>query len=140
MLTGTRAVPPGIRGSLTDVAGWVGDVWEVNSMDCVNRGREGWSKKGQRGFFQCHPVIQHTSSLPLSVILSLRPSGISLPLLITPFSLSYPLPLNILSRRQVHAFFSQERSCHIYECSRECKKRKKETDWVNSNVVIVTVG
>lgn len=90
---GTRAAPPGSRGGLSR-------MWGRRGVR-LDAGGEGMEQKGRRGFSQCHPVIQHTSSLPLFV----TPALPSLSLTLLYSRLSYPLPLNIPPRRQANAFF-----------------------------------
>lgn len=99
------------------VGGWC--VGSEERVVWVNSVREGWRKKRLLSMspcnlthfitflFFCQPVPP-----PLHYFLSTPHLSILL---------SYPLPLNILSHRQVHAFFSQGWHCHCYECSRECR-------------------
>lgn len=92
------------------------DVWEVKSAQRVNHGIERWSEKGQRGFFQCHPVIPHTSSSPL------HPHFISFPLSL---SLTYPLFIFPLTDRYMH--FSHSNSVTFMNVQRlQSEVRERE--------------
>lgn len=93
------------------------DVWEVKSAQRVNHGIERWSEKGQRGVFQCHPVIQHTLSLPL------LPHFISFPLSL---SLTYPLFIFPLTDRYMH--FSHSNTVtfmNVHRLQSEVRERKR---------------
>lgn len=131
VLTGTRAMPLDGWGTLTDgeKLRWgsqcveMDDVWEVKSAQRVNHGIERWSEKGQRGFFQCHPVIPHTSSSPL------HPHFISFPLSL---SLTHPLFIFPLTDRYMHFSHSnsvtfmnvQRLQSEVRERERVCVKLK----------------